>query len=1662
MRERRFGAASAVLCVLVCLLTVADTGDGAPAPSATVKKKLPARAAVDAYILGPTAMVAGARASYRVAVHWASGPGRSGPLPGAEVKVGLAGPRHKRVALARVRTDANGDARLRFVVPKWKPGSGYALRVDVRSSLGRTSRKQPVSLHAGGRFLLTTDKKLYQPSQTIHIRALGLRGIDLLPVAGGGVQLQVKDPKDNIVFERTLKTSRFGVASADFKLAAEINLGHYTVVARGVGASVVGVASRRVEVKRYVLPKFKVTVETDRSYYRPGETVQGTVRARYFFGKPVAGAQVVLGGRSVLNGGLIVHALPILRTDSQGRATFKLHLSRHADGVASRGVGEVRLKATVKDSAEHVQRGDVSVPLTAHPLTLSVVPENHALVPGVRNRVHVLAGYPDGSPARGVQVKLQLSTKRVLKGRTDKLGVATFTIVPRRDGPRCGAGGMALPVTARDRLGQRGGTAACAPLAQIGAALVRPDRSMVAPGQVVELTLLAAAQRRFKDRRIYVDVVKSGQILATYSRRLRGASARVTFQPDPTLFGLLELRAYRLTRGGERVGTSRLVFVEHPGRLKIKITPDRKTYRPGGRARVAFEVTDSRSGEGVEAALGLLAVDEAVIAMGGLPAGRSPKRFFSLAGQLRSGESGPKVRPGGRGLGHWVTAERSPAATRARAADVLLAALRAPEATVWETNPWKERREAWAELAPQMIQSARSFMALHSVGRRTARGWRFHPELVPRMVQAKAIEAKDLHDPWRRVVRPWHLHATDKSFAFAPLARRLAPQKLARIYTALIDDWKKLKLPRERMRKLKRQQWPLILPRDLLARLVRLGKLKPGAIVDPWGKPYRVLRNPKLFINPYGSGLVSRYHIYSAGPDGRFGSKDDLGPRGPRVSVAVFGRDAALGIDAEDALGGLIGGQIGETHGVGGLGLMGTGSGGGGMGEGTIGLGSIGTFGKGGGGMPARVRQNFPETLLWRPEVITDKRGRALVDVDLADSITTWRMLATGSSATGLLGQASATLRVFQDFFVDIDLPVALTQGDRISVPVTIYNYLKTPQRVTLRLRREGWFKPLGALSKSVVLKPSEVTVRYFPIVARAVGRRDLTVHASARDASGAAVSDAVRRTTLVEPDGVEHATAQGGTLMRGAVQHAVEIPGGAIHGTERVQLAIYAGPMSQTITGMEGMLRRPYGCFEQTSSSTYPNVLILDYLRRTKQLKPKVEKMARAYINEGYQRLIGYEVPGGGFSWFGRAPANKILTAYGLMEFYDMARVHKVDPRIIRRTQAWLVGLQRRDGSWGPDRSFINEGATNHFNKDSLRIAAYIAHALRHTGYRGKALDRALGYVRAHASKAKDAYTLATLGNLLAPDRGRTTQRVFKALWKRRKADDKGIYFAGPQSTLTYGGGKSSQIETTALSALAFLSRPRSVKQPAGVPRIIDKLVSSKDSRGSWHSTQATILSLRALLLHQERSRSKPAGEVQVLVDGKLHRRVLLRADQDRAHQLDLTRLAAAGGRHTVALKFTGEGNLQYQLVGRYWLPRRSEAAEPKAGKPGQLAISTSYDRRSVKKGGDLRLDVAIRNRGRKRVEMPLVDLALPPGFALQRGALAGLVRAGRVEKVQRVGTRALLYLTKLKPRQSMHFSLNLTSKYPLRVQARPSVIYEYYKPENRAQSRATTLQVL
>ena len=67
-----------------------------------------------------------------------------------------------------------------------------------------------------------------------------------------------------------------------------------------------------------------------------------------------------------------------------------------------------------------------------------------------------------------------------------------------------------------------------------------------------------------------------------------------------------------------------------------------------------------------------------------------------------------------------------------------------------------------------------------------------------------------------------------------------------------------------------------------------------------------------------------------------------------------------------------------------------------------------------------RLREYFPETLLWRPELVTDDLGRAELKFTLADNITTWKIYLVASDIRGRLAIARKEIRVFQPFFVDL------------------------------------------------------------------------------------------------------------------------------------------------------------------------------------------------------------------------------------------------------------------------------------------------------------------------------------------------------------------------------------------------------------------------------------------------------------------------------------------------------------------------------------------------------------------------------------------------------------------------------------------------------------------
>src|SRR3954470_22026778 len=103
----------------------------------------------------------------------------------------------------------------------------------------------------------------------------------------------------------------------------------------------------------------------------------------------------------------------------------------------------------------------------------------------------------------------------------------------------------------------------------------------------------------------------------------------------------------------------------------------------------------------------------------------------------------------------------------------------------------------------------------------------------------------------------------------------------------------------------------------------------------------------------------------------------------------------------------------------------------------------------------------------------------------------------------------------------------------------------------------------------------------------------------------------------------------------------------------------------------------------EQTSSAAYPNILAVDYVKKARVASPQLLMKAEQFLNVGYQKLLTFERPGGGFDWWGSGPPLVWLSAYGLNEFSDMARVYPIDRGVIDRTRAWLIQQREPDGTW-------------------------------------------------------------------------------------------------------------------------------------------------------------------------------------------------------------------------------------------------------------------------------------------------------------------------------------------------------------------------------------------
>lgn len=673
-------------------------------------------------------------------------------------------------------------------------------------------------------------------------------------------------------------------------------------------------------------------------------------------------------------------------------------------------------------------------------------------------------------------------------------------------------------------------------------------------------------------------------------------------------------------------------------------------------------------------------------------------------------------------------------------------------------------------------------------------------------------------------------------------------------------------------------------------------------------------------------------------------------------------------------------------------------------------------------------RTDFRETIHWAPAVKTGSDGKATVRFFASDAITSFRVFTEGVGG-GLAGRDETVFKSSLPFSLSVKLPVEVSAGDKLLLPVTLSNERANPLDVTLDASFGPLLKKAGEFDRGGALAAGARRSLWFPLdVVGAKGTSE--VHLKATTGS---LQDEVTRQITVTPLGFPQLISKSGQV-KGKASLEFDL-GQAIEGSAELSLRIYPSPLSTMIAGLEGMLREPSGCFEQTSSTNYPNVMVMQYLKAHEIADAALLERSGRLLDSGYRRLTGYETPQKGYEWFGGAPGHEALTAYGLLEFADMKAVYgNVDDAMIGRTAAWL--RQRRDGKGGYLR---DPKALDSFGGASPEVTnAYITWALALAGERG--LDAELALAARTAETTQDQYLLALSADALlhAPSYKAQGQAATRRLAQGQASDGS---FGKAAMSITRSGGVNLTIETTALSVLALIDAGGN---EGAVRNAIGWLANNRSGFGQWGATQATVLALKAIIAYENTQRKTQApGKLSLRINGEPAGEVAYEAGRRDPIVFTSSKLRA-GGNQVELVSTSGEA-LPWSLAVEF------RSVLPATSPQAVIDLSTRLAAGELKMGETVRLTAVVTNKTQAGQPMTIARVGIPGGLSFQTWQLKELREKGVIGFYETRAREVIFYFRDLKPGEVKTVPVDLVATVPGTFTAPASSAYLYYTDEHK-----------
>ncbi|NWS39555.1 A2MG protein, partial [Probosciger aterrimus] len=694
-----------------------------------------------------------------------------------------------------------------------------------------------------------------------------------------------------------------------------------------------------------------------------------------------------------------------------------------------------------------------------------------------------------------------------------------------------------------------------------------------------------------------------------------------------------------------------------------------------------------------------------------------------------------------------------------------------------------------------------------------------------------------------------------------------------------------------------------------------------------------------------------------------------------------------------------------------------------------------------------KPRTLFPETWIWDLVSVGDD-GQVSLQVAVPDTITEWNANTFCVADTGFGLSPLTTLKVFQPFFVDLSLPYSVIQGETFSLKATVFNYLKDciQVRTTLTETPELQVGACPGCQFTSCLCTNEAKTFMWNVTAIRLDSHSLCdKRVTVTPLRGE--RDTVIKPLLVKPGGVLQEKTQNAFLCAAdntvSEEFSLTLPAKVLEGSGRATFSVIGDIMGPALQNLDQLLMMPFGCGEQNMVQFAPNIFILQYLNKTKQLVPEIEDKALKFLKTGYQRQLLYKHDDGSYSAFGKGDnqGNTWLTAFVARSFGQASSHIYINRDHVHSALLWLQKHQLPSGCFQSVGKLFNNDLKGGVD-DTISLTAYIAAALveLHLEKNVTMLDNALHCLKNVTLDKTSLYVKALMAYVFTLSKDMEMREQLLHMLEK-ETELLTSHSSSEESS-------SSMIETVAYILLAHVSKPDLAFNEASVSKIVHWLSGKRNAFGGFASTQDTVVSLQALaqyaaLIPQE------IRDVKVTVKGKETSPLEFHVHRSNKLVLHQTSLPAVPGMYTV--QATGSGCVYVQ---RYFLPHQTtlyyNIPPPATEEVFILDVETvprEYD--GVREQLDIHVSVSYVG-DRETSNMALVVVEMLSGFIPVTSSVKALEKIPLVKKTEVKPDKVTIYLEEL---GKISLKFNISVEQDLEVQnlkAATVYVYDYYKPDD------------